>query len=106
MSTVTAMAAIDGLKAAAAFLDRRIAELERLATLAEVTHGMASADYRYARHSLARAKGARETAGADLRHAQELLARRCDVWFRLDQRPFAERANEWCRNEARQDRFG
>lgn len=74
--------AIDRLKEVVAFLDRRIAELERLAALAEVTHGMASADYRYAKHSLARAQGARETALVDLRYAQERLARACDAWFR------------------------
>jgi hypothetical protein len=53
----------------------------RAESLAEVTHGMASSQWRIARKDYARAIAAIRTAEAERGYLQERLARACDPWF-------------------------
>lgn len=61
-----------------------LSQARRLAVLAEVTHGMASPDYRRARLGVVKIRNAIDQCAYDLQWAREEIARACDPWFRLE----------------------
>lgn len=70
-----------------AILTERLSQARRLAVLAEVTHGMASPDYRRARMGVIKIRNAIDQCAYDLQWAREELARLCEPWFRMEVYP-------------------
>jgi len=67
-----------------ALCDASLSQARRLLVLAEVTHGMGSADYRHARLDVRKLELVIGQCTYDLQFAREELARKCEPWFRLE----------------------
>ena len=61
-----------------------LSQARRLVILAEVTHGMGSADFRRASLDVRKLNAIIAQCGYDLEFAREQLARLCEPWFRME----------------------
>lgn len=62
----------------------QLSQARRLVILAEVTHGMNSADFRRASLDVRKLSAIIAQCSYDLEFAREQLARMCEPWFRLE----------------------